>query len=222
MSRKIHPLASAIAFLARVVTAVQVRHLEYAPQDRPAVYFANHTSHLDALLIWASLPPVARARTRPVAARAYWSARRVRRYLATRVFRAVLVDRASEVTTGDGAGGTAPTRRPRAIEEMLATLRGGDSLIIFPEGTRGKGDAVARFRTGLFHLASRMPEVNIVPVYLENLGRMLPKGEVLLVPLLGRVTFGKPFRIGEGEPKADFLERSRAALIALDEKRRRP
>jgi 1-acyl-sn-glycerol-3-phosphate acyltransferase len=201
------------------VTAVQVRHLEYAPRDRPAIYFANHTSHLDALLIWASLPPAARARTRPVAARGYWSASRVRRYLATRVFRAVLVDRASEVTAGDGAQGTTPIRRPRAVEEMLAALRGGESLIIFPEGTRGRGGDIARFRTGLFHLASRMPEVNIVPVYLENLGRMLPKGEVLLVPLLGKVTFGKPFRIGEGESKADFLERSRAALIGLDVKR---
>src|SRR5256885_12980829 len=139
MSSKIQPLAAAIALVARVVTAVQVRHLEYAPQDRPAIYFANHTSHLDALLIWASLPPTARARTRPVAARAYWSARRVRRYLATRVFRAVLVDRVSEVTAGDGAGGT-------AVEEMLAVLRGGESLIIFPEGTLGKGDGVARVR----------------------------------------------------------------------------
>ena len=201
----IHPLAHGLAGLARLVSGVQVAVRGALPSGGQRIVFANHTSHLDAIVLWAALPPEARARTRPVAARDYWAKGRIRPYLAERVFRALLIDR-----TTPGAGRT-------AIEAMVAALDGGDSLILFPEGTRGDGVAIQPFRGGLYHLATARPDVDLVPAHLENLNRILPKGEVLPVPLLSRLTFGAPIRLGEGEDKAAFLERARLAVAALKE-----
>ena len=203
----IHPLAHGLAGLARLVSGVQVSVRGSLPSDGQRIVFANHTSHLDAIVLWAALPPEARARTRPVAARDYWAKGRVRPYLAERVFRALLIDR----TPATPGGGRA------AIEAMVAALAAGDSLILFPEGTRGDGVTIQPFRGGLYHLAAARPDVDLVPAHLDNLNRILPKGEVLPVPLLSRLTFGEPIRLGEGEDKAAFLERARLAVATLKE-----
>jgi len=167
------------------------------------VYFANHSSHLDALTIWASLPPELRAQTRPVAAADYWDRPGMRHWLAAKVLNAVLVDR-SDV---DG--------KRKALTLLTAALDAGYSLILFPEGTRGCGDTIGELRPGLYFVARKRPHVDLVPVYLENLSRILPKGEYLPVPLLGSATFGTPLRWILGESRNDFLQRARAALIAL-------
>ena len=115
----IHPIARALAAVARLVSGVQVTW-RTPPDDTQRIVFANHTSHLDTIVLWAALPTAVRARTRPVAARDYWAKGRIRPYLAERVFRALLIDR---TTPGAGAA---------AIEAMLAALEAGDSLILFP------------------------------------------------------------------------------------------
>jgi 1-acyl-sn-glycerol-3-phosphate acyltransferase len=98
---------------------------------------------------------------------------------------------------------------------MLAVLDAGDSLIIFPEGGRFPGPEPQKFKGGLFHLAKDRPQVQLVPVYLENLNRILPKGEILPVPLLGSITVGSPIQLESGETKADFLDRARNAVWSL-------
>jgi 1-acyl-sn-glycerol-3-phosphate acyltransferase len=202
-----HPLANALASVARLVSGAKPIWTGCEPADVRRIYFANHTSHLDAVVLWACLPPGLRATTRPVAARDYWQRGRVRPYLAAHVFRALLIDR---VRTSDEPQG------PSAIDVMLDALNEA-SLILFPEGTRGQGDVVAPFRAGLHKLASARPDVELVPVHLENLNRILPKGEVLPVPLLSRVTFGAPMRVEPGETRDAFLERARAAVAGLGE-----
>jgi 1-acyl-sn-glycerol-3-phosphate acyltransferase len=211
MTAKTHPLAHVLTFIARVVSGVKAQQDGSAPSSDAVIYFANHTSHLDTVVLWSSLPTAIRARTRPVAAKDYWTSGRVRHYLATKVFRALLIDRDRSTATGDRCSGQ------HSVEQMLDVLRGGESLILFPEGTRGQGDDMAPFRSGLFHLASQLPEVDLVPVHLNNLNRILPKGELLLVPLLGSITFGAPFRMAAGESKAEFLTRARSALLDLKE-----
>lgn len=196
-------IASAIAGFARLVTGAVAVWLVAPRGEAVRVYFANHSSHADFATIWAALPSDQRARTRPVAAADYWNASALRRYLAARVFHAVLIDRAG--------GGEA------AIEQMVAVLRSGDSLIIFPEGTRGDGTVVAPFRSGLYHLAVAVPEAELIPVRLVNLNRVLPKGEAIPVPVIARLTFGQPVALEPGESKASLLERARAAVVALDE-----
>ena len=203
------PLSAAFfVVLTKLLTGSSVRWLGCEPGTRQRVYFANHTSHLDALVLWAALPPAARVLARPVAARDYWEADALRRHLALRVFNAVLIDR--HRTAGEGHA-----RNP--LEPLFDALAdpGGHSLIIFPEGTRGTGREPAGFKSGLYHLAKGRPEIDLVPTLIDNMNRILPKGELLPVPLLGGVSFGAPLRVGAGEGKAEFLARARGAVTAL-------
>lgn len=196
--------ATAIAALARLVTGVRGEWQGCEPETRPRVYFANHRSHADFVLIWSVLPAPLRRLTRPVAAADYWLKGRLRTFIGERVFRAVLIDRDPQMRTTD----------PIAV--MAAALDRNDSLILFPEGTRNTGDdPLLPFKGGLYHLARMRPDVELVPVWIKNLNRVMPKGEFVPVPLLCTVTFGAPIAPGAGEERTAFLERSREALVAL-------
>lgn len=173
-----------------------------APSPAQRIYFANHSSHLDTVLLWAGMPPALRPRVRPVAARDYWGTGAMRRHIALKVLNAVLIHRA-------GPGGHNPLL---PLEQALAA---GDSLIFFPEGTRATNELPGNFKSGLYHLAKAFPAVELVPVFLDNLRRALPKGSLLPVPLSCVARFGCPIALEPGEDKAAFLARARAAVVAL-------
>jgi 1-acyl-sn-glycerol-3-phosphate acyltransferase len=194
-----------MAGMAKLVSGANVRWVGCEPDVRQRVYFANHTSNLDALVVWASLPPPVRALTRPVAARDYWTGGWIRHYLAHQVFNAVLIERKK------------PTSHDNPLTDMLNALGDRCSLIIFPEGGRQSDGGMAPFKGGLFHLAKDRPDVEFVPVLIENLNRILPKGEFLPVPLLGSVSFGVPIKLELGEQKLSFLERAQTAVKALQQ-----
>lgn len=200
--------------VARLVCGAPPRWAGGGPGARQRIYFANHTSHLDFLVLWASLPPAVRANTRPVAGRDYWDRGPVRRYLARHVVRAVLVDRSDPARRADREATVALARR--SVERTARALATGASLIIFPEGTRGSGADVGPFKSGLYHLCRMRPDVELVPVFLADMHRILPKGEALPVPLFGSVTFGRPIRLAPGEDKQAFLARARRALMTVD------
>jgi 1-acyl-sn-glycerol-3-phosphate acyltransferase len=204
-----HPLAGIIAGAARLISGVQVRWVDSQPNPGQAIYLVNHSSHLDFVVLWSSLPPQIRALTRPVAAQDYWD-RGLRRALAVNVFNAVLVARHG----GHEAEETAPDPR-LAIQHMLEAMGSEHSLILFPEGTRGTGEEVAAFKSGLYYLCHEKPGLRLVPAYLNNLNRILPKGEFLPVPFISRLTFGPAFTLGTNEPKAAFLSRAREAVCRL-------
>jgi 1-acyl-sn-glycerol-3-phosphate acyltransferase len=203
-------IGRALASACRLMTGATVewRCDPYATAQR--IYFGNHASHLDFILIWSALPPSRRRHARPVAGRDYWERGRVRRYLASEVFRAVLVERRSAGTDN------AVDRARAAVEQMAYEMGDQDSLIVFPEGTRGAGGEVGPFRSGLYHLSRARPDAELVPVHLENLNRILPKGEALPVPMVSRVTFGPVLPVCVGEQKEAFLERARTALLQLE------
>ena len=197
-------IAGLIAAGLRVFTGARARGAAAAWAGAEArVFFANHTSNLDFVAVWAVLPPALRRRKRPVAASDYWQGGAVRRWLAGKVFRAVLIERKQV------------TRANNPIEQMTPVLAAGECLILFPEGGRFEGGELAPFKSGLFHLAQRCPDARFVPVYIENLNRVLPKGEVLALPLLCSVTFGEPMRLEPGETRDAFLARARVAVQAL-------
>jgi len=202
-------LGGVLAAVARGLTGTTVRWCDCAPEPRQRIYFANHTSHLDFVVLWSALPAQLRARTRPVAAKDYWKSG-IRRYLAVNVFRAVLVERRTP---------SQPEQQPQAavysVDLLLEALAGHDSLIIFPEGTRGNGLQVGPFKSGLYHLWQQRRDVQFVPVYLANLNRVLPKGEVLPVPFISRVAFGPPLQPAPDESKETFLKEARDAVCAL-------
>ncbi len=213
MSEGIHPVASLLAAVARGISGVQVQWAGCEPSDRQRIYFANHTSHLDFVVLWSALPSELRALTRPIAAKDYWEETPLRKYLAANVFKAVLVERGA-MAKAKGHDETRMVSRS-LIEDMAVALGKKYSLILFPEGTRGSGDRVEPFRAGLYHLALRRPDVELVPAYLENLNRILPKGEFVPVPMLSLLTFGKPIRVEPDEDKDNFLERAREAVAGL-------
>ncbi|HUR91092.1 MAG TPA: lysophospholipid acyltransferase family protein [Gemmatimonadaceae bacterium] len=178
--------------------------------DAQYVFYANHTSHLDFIVLWSALPPGLRARTRPVAGRDYWDRGPVRRYLAREVFNAILIDRPVPGAPHD------PESRARGqIERIAAEMGDSFSVIVFPEGTRGSGEGILPFKSGMYHLCRLRPDVVPVPVFLDNFNRVLPKGELVPVPMLSRAVFGAPVPLADGETKAQFLGRAREVLVEL-------
>jgi len=190
-----------VAFIARLVTGTQGHWRGCPPKAEQRIYFANHQSHLDWVLIWAALPGDLRAGTRPIAARDYWTAGRFKHWITREVFNAVYVARQR-------------TDDEDPLEPLAEALANGDSLVIFPEGTRNSKGEPQPFKSGLYHLAERFPGVQLIPAWIDNVQRVMPKGEVVPVPILCTVTFGPPMTLSPGEEKRAFLERARAAVIA--------
>jgi len=189
---------------ARLLTGTQARWVGcQPPDDKPRIYFANHTSHMDFILLCSALPPRFRQKIRPVAASDYWNRGTLRQYMIHQVFRGVLVDRI----------GAARTVNP--IEPMIEALDHGESLILFPEGTRGTGEELQPFKCGIFHLAQTRPRVELVPVWMDNAYRVMPKGALVPVPLFCSVTFGTPTFLRPDETKETFLARIRQAVVEL-------
>ncbi len=204
-----HPAGPLLAFGVRLLCGASARWAGCVPDGRQRIYCANHTSHLDAVTIWAALPPHLREVTRPVAAADYWRSG-IRRFMAESIFRAILIERnpaADEVDRGAGAR--------EAVARTAEEMGDSDSLILFPEGTRGPGEELLPFKSGIYHLCRLRPEAELVPVYLHNLSRVMPKGEFVPVPLLASVTFGQPTRLGADESKDEFLSRLRQAIWEL-------
>ena len=191
-----------LAFLARLITGAQGHWYGSPPKAEQRIYFANHQSHFDWVLIWAALPHDLRARTRPIAARDYWTASPFKHWLTREVFNAVYVSRVRKEDEDP-------------LEPLVEALKNGDSLVIFPEGTRGNKGEPQAFKAGLYHLAEQFPEVQLIPTWIDNVQRVMPKGEVVPVPILCSVTFGAPLQLQPGEDKRDFLARARQAVMAL-------
>jgi len=148
-----------------------------------------------------------RAATRRIAARDYWTATPFKHWITREVFHAVYVSR---TRAKDAAG----TEEQDPLEPLLEALGHGDSLVIFPEGTRSAKPEPQPFKSGLYHLAKQFPQVQLIPAWIDNVQRVMPKGEVVPVPILCTVTFGAPLARIDGEDKRDFLERARAAVLA--------
>lgn len=187
--------------IVRLLVGATPRWIGTTPTNTQRIYFANHSSHVDTIALWSALTPDLRARTRPVAAADYWGAGRFKRYVALKGLNAVLINRSR----------TDPSDNP--LSPLFEALEQGDSLIIFPEGTRQAQPLPGNFKSGLFHLAERYPHVELIPVYLENLHRCMPKGTFFPVPIICTVRFGAPLEYIDNEDKQAFLSRARNAVI---------
>jgi 1-acyl-sn-glycerol-3-phosphate acyltransferase len=206
-------IAGALVKLARLISGARAIWTTPINGDAQHIFFANHTSHLDFIVVWSALPPSLRDRTRPVAGRDYWMKGRIRRYLSANVFKGILIERTPPSASDDEKRNAAQA----AIRSMAEEMGTEHSVIVFPEGTRGTGDEVAPFKSGLYHLCKLKPGVQLVPVYLDNMNRILPKGEALPVPMLSRIIFGEPMELRRDEPKESFLDRARSAVEKLRE-----
>ena len=179
-----------------------MRWIDSQPDTCQRIYFANHTSHLDVILVWSALPHAVRRLTRPVAAKDYWDRGFIRRHVA-RTYNALLVDR-KEIKVHQSP-----------VDVMLREIGTTHSLILFPEGGRTTGEVVSEFKSGLYYLSKKRPDLELVPVHIDNMNRVLPRGEFLPVPLLSCITFGPPMWLEMGETKVNFLRRAREAVQRL-------
>ena len=170
------------------------------PDEPSFVLVANHASHLDTIILTAALPSRLRRTTHPVAAADYWGRNALTRFVALKVLRAVLVVR---------------ERSRDPLAPLRDVLDQGESLIIFPEGTRGRDALPGPFKGGLHHLARDYPQAELVPVYLANLARAYPKGAILPAPISCVASFGAPLSFDPAEDKGAFLDRARAAVCAM-------
>lgn len=200
-------LSSFVCFIiisfARLVTGARAFGVDNLNDTTQSLYYANHSSNVDFVLLWASLSSALRKRTRPVAAKDYWEKTAIRRYLIHKVFNGILVDRTK----------SNPDANP--LQSILEALNEGHSLIFFPEGRRSMDEGLLPFKSGLFHLGAAFPQLALVPAWITNLNRVMPKGSVFPLPLLCTVSFGAAIQWQENEPKADFLSRARDALLFL-------
>jgi 1-acyl-sn-glycerol-3-phosphate acyltransferase len=196
--------ATLISLFAKVVTSPRIIFTSALSKERQTVYYANHTSNGDAVLIWCSLPPELRRKTRPVAAADYWLSSRLKNFIGKDVFNILPIERHAEGRTTD------------PIVQMMEAINDGSSLIVFPEGRRNETEqTLLPLKPGIFHLAQKCPDVDFVPVWIDNLSGVMPRGEVIPVPLICTLTFGPAFQISEGESKDDFMSRAKSALFAL-------
>jgi 1-acyl-sn-glycerol-3-phosphate acyltransferase len=198
-------LSSLLIGAVRLLVGATPRWVGTTPSNAQRIYFANHSSHMDTVALWSALPPDLRRKTRPVAAADYWGKTGLRRYVAVKGLNAVLINRNRED----------PSANP--LTPLHEALDRGDSLIIFPEGTRQHQAVPGNFKSGLFHLAESHPDVELIPVYLENLHRSMPKGTFLPVPITCTVRFGTPLQRMAGEDKESFLKRAREAVIGVSQ-----
>lgn len=190
-----------ICFFTAFITGVRPQPLP--EQEKPTVYYANHHSHGDFILAWISLPQHQRLRTRPIAGADYWQKGAVRRFITNSVFNVLLIERNSD-------------NPQAATDKMAERLQTGENLIIFPEGTRNLSEArLQPFKSGIYHLAKQLPEVQFVPVWIDNMNHVLPKGALLPIPLMCQVIFGEPLTLSENEEKETFLARTSEALLSL-------
>ena len=210
MDRGPNPLLQRLFFrllvrpVVMVVLGLNVRHRERLPASGPAVVIANHNSHLDTVVLMSLFPPRLLRRLRPVAAADYFLRGGPLSWFALRVMGIVGVERKRSHET---------PRDPLA--PAAAALERGDVLVLFPEGTRGEPEQLARFKSGVAHLARRFPQTPVVPVFLHGLGKSLPRGSLLPVPFFCDVFVGEPLH-GRQDTHA-FMDELAARMTALAE-----
>ena len=193
-----------LTLLTRLLVGAYPQWQGCAPSRTQRIYFANPSSHMDAIVIWSSLPAELRAKTRPVAAKDYWEKGALRRRIAIKELKVVLIDRHH-------------TAHANPLDPLIQALHEGSSLIIFPEGTRRPQPLPSPFKSGLWRLMREFPDVELIPVYIENLHRSMPKGTLIPIPTICSVRFGAPLPHSPDDSKEDFLNRARNAVIQLAE-----
>ena len=187
--------------LTRLIAGADVIGEERLPLTGPAIVAANHSSHIDTLLLLTLFSPRAVGKVRPVAAADYFLADPVISWVSRRLIGIVPVER------GRAGADVDPLAAARAA------LANGDILIVFPEGTRGAASDMAPLKSGVARLAEAFPAAPVIPVWIEGAGRVLPKGAHVPVPMTCCVLVGEPM-CWAGD-RAEFMARLKDALEGL-------
>jgi len=172
------------------------------PSRHPFIIIANHSSHLDAVALLGLFPLKELKNIRPVAAFDYFEANRLRSFFAHVFFNIISMRRKGF------------SKHEDPLSELEKALAERQSLIFFPEGTRSLTGQIGQFHSGIAHLVERRPDVPVVPVYLANMARTLPKGEVIPVPFFCDVHIGPA--VYPAGTRSDVLAALREAVLSQE------
>lgn len=187
--------------IAIMMLGITVRGRENLPNAGPAIIIANHNSHLDTLVLLSLMPYRHIDIVRPVAAADYFLKNRYLAWFSLQILNILPLER------GNAARGEDP------LKESAAALDRGEILIVFPEGSRGAAEVMGKFKGGVARLKERYPEVPVVPVFLQGAGKALPRGEVVLVPVVVDAVVGQPLPWNGN--RAAFTQEMENAVRAL-------
>jgi 1-acyl-sn-glycerol-3-phosphate acyltransferase len=186
-----------------IFLGLNVRRREGLPAKGPAVLVANHNSHLDAVTLMSLFPLRMLPKLRPVAAQDYFFRNPLLKWFALHIMGIIPLDR--EVKS----------KRKHPLAGINEALDRGEIVIVFPEGSRGAPEQLGDFKAGIAHIAKKSPEAPIIPIFMHGLGKVLPKGEALLIPFFLDVFIGEPIP-WEGN-KTEFMEHMTNQMTALAE-----
>ncbi len=167
--------------LLMVLVGINIRNRHLIPKDGPMILVANHNSHMDTLVLMSLFPLDILHKVRPIAASDYWLKNKAISWFATHVVNIIPIDRKREDKQIDPLG------------PIADALNGGDIVLMFPEGSRGKPEQMQEFKSGIAHLSRRCPDVPVVPVFLRGMGKTLPRGTAVFLPFFCDVIFGQSF-----------------------------
>ncbi len=166
------------------------------------ILIANHNSHMDTMAIMSAIPSRYIHKVHPIAARDFFGGSLFKKILMRYLVNATLIQRDRDDPNND------------PIDSMDKMLKKSRSLILFPEGSRGIPGVMAKFKKGLGYLIQRNPEINVIPVYLDNVYKTLPRGKNLILPYNCSIKFGDPIQFKSMEMD-DILLSSEKAMQKL-------
>ena len=146
------------------------------------ILIANHNSHMDTMAIMSAIPSRYIHKVHPIAARDFFGGSLFKKILMRYLVNATLIQRDRDDPNND------------PIDSMDKMLKKSRSLILFPEGSRGTPGVMSKFKKGLGYLIQRNPEINVIPVYLDNVYKTLPRGKNLILPYNCSIKFGDPIK----------------------------
>lgn len=170
-----------LRWFLKVVVGVQFPDCRFLKKEEQFIILANHNSHLDTLSLLSSLPGKLLWKVKPVAAEDYFGKTRFQASLSNYFINTLLIRRKGEKDTEHDP-----------LRKMLDAIDEGYSLILFPEGTRGKPEQMGKIKSGIARILSQRPHVKYVPVFMTGMGRSLPKGEMLILPYKSSIFYGEP------------------------------
>ncbi len=169
-----------VPFILKPLTGVKYKHSEVLTEAKQFIIIANHNSHIDTLALMSAMPKHKITEIKPVAASDYFGKNKIRGFLTKAFTNALLIPRSCALRNKE--------KNPFAI--MMKAINEGQSLIIYPEGSRGKANEMQEFKNGIGHVLLKYPHLAYIPTYIENTGHVLPKDRIIPMPFNCKVVFG--------------------------------
>lgn len=182
-----------------LVLGVNVTGIENLPNIKKgaSIIVANHNSHIDTLLLMSLFSCSDILKIHPVAAADYFCNTALKSFIFKTLLGLIPISRKVR---------KAP--KEELFKEINDALRAGETIIIYPEGTRGEDNTIKEFKSGVSHIAQMNPDVPVIPMFINGPDKILPKGEFLFVPFIADVYVAEPM-LYDGSSTKDFTDKIR-------------